>query len=132
MKPKTRDNLIYLAVGLGIAALVWINFFRAESRGQEPWWPSRFAFRAVTTSCLLAYFVVKEMRREKATILQMFASVVFATLLELGILFGFRQIVDRLPGIPFTGFAVLEMFFVWQLSVKGVLYLARPGRMGGP
>jgi hypothetical protein len=59
MKPKTRDNLIYLAVGLSIAALVTANAFYADSRGREMWWPSRFTFRAVTTPSLLAYFVVK-------------------------------------------------------------------------
>ena len=33
MKPKSRDNLIYLAVGLSIAGFVVARFFYAESHG---------------------------------------------------------------------------------------------------
>ena len=123
MKPKTRDNLIYLGVGLSIAALVCIDFFYNDSRGQKMWWPSKFAFRTVTTPSLLAYFVVKEMRREKATPLQTFAAVLFATLLQLGIMFSCRQIIDQLPSMSYSALAVLETFVVWQLSVRGVFYL---------
>ncbi len=118
MNKTTRDNLIYLAVGLSIAAVVVIDFFYAESRGREMWWPSSFAFRAVTTPGLLAYFVAREMRREKATLLQTLASVLFAILVQLGILFAFRQTVSRLPGISFSALAVTEMFFVMLLTLQ--------------
>jgi hydrogenase-4 membrane subunit HyfE len=128
MKPKTRDNLIYLGVGLSIASLVCIDLFYADSHGQKMWWPSKFAFRTVTTPSLLAYFVVKEMRREKATLLQTFAAVLFATLLQLGIMFSIRQIIDQLPGMSYSALAVLEMFVVWQLSVRGVFYLTSSHR----
>jgi hypothetical protein len=50
MKSGTRDNLIYLGVGLGVAALVVADFFYADSHGQEMWMPSRFALRAVYTT----------------------------------------------------------------------------------
>lgn len=125
MKPKTRDNLIYLAVGIGIAGLVTANFFYADSHNQKPWMPSRFAFRAVTTPSLLAYFIVKEMRRQNAKLLQTFAAVLFATLVQLGIMFGFRQVVEQLPGTSYAALAVLEIFFVWQLSVYAALHLLR-------
>ena len=128
MKPKTRDNLIYLSVGLTIAALVWADFFYADSRGRKMWMPSRFALRAVTTPSLLAYFVVKEMRRQKASLFQTFAAVLFATLLQLLIMFGFRQIIDQLPGISYSALAVAEIFVVWQLSVRSVFYLTSPHR----
>jgi hypothetical protein len=120
MKPQTRDNLIYLAVGLGIVALGCIDFFYAESHHTKGWMPSRFAFRVVTTPSLLAYFVVREMRRQKATLLQTLGSVLFATLLQLGIMFGSRQIIDQLPGISYSSLAGIEIFIVWQLTVKGV------------
>jgi hypothetical protein len=123
MKPKARDNLIYLGVGLSIAAVVCMDFFYADSRGQKMWWPSKFAFRTVTTPSLLAYFIAKEMRREKATLPQTFAAILFATLLQVGIMFSFRQIIDQLPGMSYSALAVLEMFVLWQLSVRGVFYL---------
>jgi hydrogenase-4 membrane subunit HyfE len=128
MKPKTRDNLIYLGVGLSIVSLVCIDLFYADSHGQKMWWPSKFALRTVTTPSLLAYFVVKEMRREKATLLQTFAAVLFATLLQLGIMFSIRQIIDQLPGMSYSALAGLEMFVVWQLSVRGVFYLTSSHR----
>jgi hypothetical protein len=128
MKPKTRDNLIYLAVGLSIAALVTADAFYADSRGRKMWWPSRFAFRTVTTPSLLADFVVKEMRREKARLLQTFAALLLAMLLQLGIMFGFRQIIEQLPGMSYSALAVVELFVVWQLSVRGVFYLTSSHR----
>jgi hypothetical protein len=126
MTPRTRDNLIYLiylALGIGIAAWLAADFFYTDSQARKMWISSRFAVRAVTTPSLLANFVLREMRREKATLLQTLASVLFATLLQLGILFGFRQISDQLPGISYSALAVLEMFFVWQLTVQVARYL---------
>jgi len=66
-----------------------------------------------TTPALLAYFVIKQMRPEKATVTQMLAAVLFATLLQLGIMFCFGQLMDQLPGIGYSAFAVVETFFVW-------------------
>jgi hypothetical protein len=50
MKQKTRDNLIYLAVGLGVVALIVADFVYADSHGQRMWWPSTFASRATYTT----------------------------------------------------------------------------------
>jgi hypothetical protein len=123
MTPKTRDNLTYLAVGIGIATLLAADFFYADSHGRKMWMPSKFAIRAVTTPCLLAYFVVRSMRREGATLLQTLASVLFATLIQLGILFGFRHIIDHLPGISYSALVVMEMFCVWQFAVRVARYM---------
>jgi len=125
LKPQTRDNLIYLAVGMCVAALVAADFFYSDSHGTKMWLPSRFAFRVVTTSGLLAYFVAREMRRRKAHLLQTLTSVLFATLIELGILFALRGSVNQLPGLSYSAIAVLELFVVWQFTVKAVPYLMR-------
>lgn len=85
--------------------------------------PSRFAFRAVTTPSLLAYFVVRELLMEKATFLQIIASVLFATLVQLGIMFGFRQTVDQLPGMTYSALAVIEIFLIWLLTLRVAQYL---------
>ena len=128
MKPKTRDNLIYVSVGLGLVALLVADLIYSENRHTRMWMPSRFAFRATTTPLLLAYFVVKEMWRKRASLFQTFAAVLFATLLQLGIMFGFRQIIDQLPGMSYSALAVAELFVVWQLSVRCVFYLTPPQR----
>lgn len=85
--------------------------------------PSRFAFRLVTTTLLLVWFVVREMRREKGTTGQIIGSVLFALLAQLGIMTGFRHAVDELPGITYSVLAVLELFLVWQASIKAARYL---------
>ncbi len=101
MKQSTRDNLIYLSVSLIIAGLVAADFFYADSRGSEMWLPSRFAFRAVYSTGLLMYFVVRETRKVTATIAQVFECVLFASVIHLAIVFGFHQAVGQLSGIDF-------------------------------
>lgn len=63
------------------------------------------------------------MLRRKATLAQTLASVLFVTLLQLGILFGFRGIIGQLPGLLFSALAGFEIFFLWQLSVQSAAYL---------
>jgi len=123
VKPQIRDNLIYLAVGICVVALVAADFFYSDSHGTKMWMPSRFAFRAVTSSGLLTYFVVREMRRKKATIMQILASVLFATLVQLGVLFALPETINQLPGLSYSAIVAVELFFVWQLTVEGVPYL---------
>jgi branched-subunit amino acid transport protein AzlD len=123
MKPETRDNLIYLGVGLGIAALVAADFFYTDGHGQKMWWPSRLVFRAAYTTLLLAYFVVKEARKMKATLVQILGYVLFASLVHLAIVFTFRHAASELSGITFAAAAVFEMFFVFQVLMLVVRYL---------
>jgi hypothetical protein len=126
MTSKTRDNLIYVAVGLGIAALVSLDFFYSDSHHRKEWVPSRFAFRAVTTPSLLAYFVVREMLEEKARFFQIVGPVLFATLVQLGIMFSFRQIIDQLPGMTYSALAVMDIFIVWLMTIQVAQYLSSP------
>jgi hypothetical protein len=123
MKQKTRDNLIYLAVGLGVVALIVADSVYADSHGQRMWWPSRFASRATYTTALLAYFVARETRKAKATLAQVLACTLFASIVHLGIVFTFHRAVGELSGISFSALAVFEMFLVFQLMMAVVRYL---------
>lgn len=123
MKQQTRDNLIYLAVGLGIAALLVADLFYTDSRGREMWIPSKFAIRAVMSALVLPYYLIKMMRADKATPGQIIAAVLLACAAHLGIIFAFRQAVGQLAGIGFCALAVPEMFFVGVLSEQAVLYI---------
>jgi len=123
MKPRIRDELIYLSVGIAVAGAVIADFLYTDIHGSGMWMPSRFAFRLVTTTLLLVWFVVREMRREKGTTGQIIGSVLFALLAQLGIMTGFRHAVDELPGITYSVLAVLELFLVWQASIKAARYL---------
>ena len=123
MKQNVRDNLIYLSVGLVIAGLVTADFFYADSRGRVMWLPSRFAFRAVYSTGLLEYFVVKETRKVLATAVQVLECVLFGSTVHLLIIFGFHQAVGQLSGISFSSLVVLEIFLVLLLTLLVARYL---------
>ena len=123
MKPTTRDNIIYLGVGLGIAALVTFDFFYADSRGKEMWMPSEFAFHVVAYMGILGYFVATETRKVKATFMQTALCVVAASILHLGVAFGFRQTYAGGLSFGLYGLALLEFFLIVQLMVQSISYL---------
>jgi hypothetical protein len=123
MKPRTRDNLIYLAVGLGIAAFVAADFFYSDSHGRKMWMPPRYAFRLGYTTILLGYFVVIETRKVKATVVQVLACVLFASIVHLAIGFGVRQESEQLSGLSFSAWFVLELFLLVQLLVAVIRHL---------
>lgn len=123
MKPRTRDNFIYLAVGIGVATLVVADFFYAESQGRKMWVPSKLAFRLTYTTILLGYFVVKETRRVKVTLVQSLACVLLAGIVHLAIGFSFSHFLEQLSGLSFAAWVVLEVFLLVQLLVLVVRYL---------
>jgi hypothetical protein len=125
MKPKTRDNLIYLAVGLSIAGFVVARFLYAESHGNVIGKLSTFAFRVVTTLLLLAYFVAREVHKMKTTLSEVIICVLVAGLLSLLISFGFRLAVGQLSGILYTGFASLEILLIIKLITWVVSHFRR-------
>jgi hypothetical protein len=123
MKRTTRDNLVYLGIGVGIVALILTDFYVSDSHGLRMWWPSTFASRVAYTTGLLMYFVARETRKMKATVAQVFAYTLFATIVHLAIVFTFRSAAGELSGIFFSVLAVLEMFLVFQLLMVVVRYL---------
>jgi hypothetical protein len=123
MKPKSRDNLIYLGVGLGIVALLVVDLIYTESHGREMWMPSKFAFRIVGSTGILAYLLGKKMHQGRATLVQILVGVLLAIVVHVGIIFKFRQAADQLSTISFSPFVILEMFFVAVLSEQAVLRL---------
>jgi hypothetical protein len=125
MKPKTRDNLIYLVIALSIAGVLVGSFFYADSHGQVLVFPSRFAFRVVTSLLLVGYFIAREARKMKATFAEIVGCLLVAGLLNLAISFGFRQTVGQLPGILYAGLAGLETFLIVELISRVVLHSKR-------
>jgi hypothetical protein len=123
MKQRTLDNLIYLAAGLSIAALLVADALYADSHGREMWVPSWFGARVVYVTALLAYFVARETRKVKATIAQALACVLFASVVNLVLAFSFHQAIGQLRGLSFWPLAVLELFLLVQLSVWIVRHL---------
>jgi len=123
MKPRTRDNLIYLTVGLGLAALVAADAFYADGHGTKMWMPSRDDFRLAYSTPLLAYFVIRETRKVNATPFQILGCVVFASLVHLMIWVGFRQALGELSGMAFTFWFVAELFILVELLAKVIPHL---------
>jgi hypothetical protein len=126
MKPRTRDNLIYLAVGVSVAGLVVGLDFYAESHGKALFRLPTFAFRAVTSMLLMGYFVAREARRRvNATLNEVVMCVLAGGLFSLAVSFGFRQTIGQLSGIMYAGLAALEIFIIIELITKVVLYFRR-------
>jgi hypothetical protein len=123
MRQSSRDNFIYLAIGLGVAALVVTDVIYSDSHGLTMWWPSRFAFRGIYTTILLSYFVVRETRKVKATVLEILTCVVFASIIHLAITFAFHNAVGQLSGLSFVVLVAVEMFFVLQSLLQALRYL---------
>jgi hypothetical protein len=128
MKPKTRDNLIYLAVGLSIAAFVAEQVFYSESHGRAIANLSSFAFRAATSTLMVGYFVGRAVRNLNATLAEVVLCVVVAGVMQLAISFGFHQYVGQLSGMSYVGLVALETFFIVNLATWTVSHFrARPG-----
>jgi hypothetical protein len=125
MKPRTRDNIIYLTVGLSIAALLVADVFYTDSHGGKMWFPSRFAFRSVYTTALIWYFVLKGIGQAKLTFVRVLAWLLSATLMHLAIVFASRQIIENLPGIAFAALCPWELYFVFFITEKFALYLTQ-------
>jgi len=130
MKQSTRDNLIYLAVALGIAALLVVQFFYSVRHQRDMRGPSRFVLRAVYSTILLGYFVARETRKRSATLVQAVGGVLCACTVHLGILFAFRDYVDQLTGLSFSAWMVVELFILVQFSGIVIRYLRL--EKGGP
>ena len=123
MKQSTRDNVIYLAVGLSVAALVAVDFFYAESHERQMWWPSELVFHAVAYMGLLGYFVAKETRKVGASLSQIFTCVLAGSILHLAVVFVFRQTYGGHLGLSLFGIALVEFFVIVQAMVQAVRYL---------
>lgn len=118
MTVKTRDNLIYVGVGILVAGTAAAYFFYTDSHGRRMWVPSRFASRSVYTTLLFWYVIIRTTRQARFSFYQILASVLFATFLHLTIFFSCRQILDQLPTIVFWPFWVIELYLVTYVTEK--------------
>ncbi len=123
MKQGTRDNLIYLAVGLTVGGLVVLDFFYADSHGREMWWPSNFEAHLVGYMLVLGYFIATEARKAGATVAQIVIFEVAGSVLYAGVAFGFRRTYAGPLSLPLFGLAVLEYFAMVRLVIYAVRQL---------
>ena len=132
MKSKTRDNLIYLAVGLSIAALVAADVFYAVSHDREIMIPPMYVLRAAGMALITPYFVGRALRSEGVTITKAVVCAVVAGVLQLAICFGFRQFISLLSGLPFVVLATVETFSFVSLATWVASRLSRRHCRPGP
>lgn len=128
MKQTTRDNLIYLAVGFGIVALVVADFWYADSHGKQMWMPSEFAFTTVMTTWLIPYFVYKYLRKMKTAAPKIIACVLLVAILHVILLVSFRDEVRRMGGAAICSAAILELAMFLVLSDRVTRLLSRTER----
>jgi tryptophan-rich sensory protein len=122
MKISTRDSLIYLAVGLGVAALLVVDFLYSDSHGHRMWLPSKFYFRLVYTVLLLEYSLGKYIDKAKGRTTQFILGILFANCAHLVLTFSFRSIINELHGFEFAAIAVLELFMLFKITEQIVHY----------
>jgi hypothetical protein len=125
MKAKTRDDLIYLVVALSIAGVLVGLFFYEDYHGRILVFPSRFAFRIVTSLLLAGYFVAREARRANSSLAVVAMCVLVGSLLQIAINFSFRKIVGDLPGLAYASFAAIEIFLIVELIARMMSRLRR-------
>jgi cytochrome bd-type quinol oxidase subunit 2 len=128
MKQQTRDNLIYLAVGLGLAALLAFDAFYSDSHNRKMWMPSRFAFNVVAFMGVLVFMVVRETRKVRATVGQTVVSALAACSLHSGFASVFPRIFSERFGSGLWVFIVLELFLIVCLMVGVIRYIHRVHR----
>ncbi len=129
MKQTTRDNLIYLAVGLGIAALVVADFWYADSHGKQMWMPSDFAFKTVMSTSLIPYFVYKYLRRMKTAVPKIVVCVLLTAIFHVVLLVSFQDEIRRMGGASMWVATILELAVFLALSDPLTRLLSRIERM---
>lgn len=117
MKRLTRDNLIYLAIGIGIASfLVWQDFYAENHHGRGIIHISKFEFRTISSLFIVGYYLALQLRKLKATITEILGCLLVSSLLLLAVAFEFRDYMTNLPGIAYVGVVVLEAFFIFSFA----------------
>jgi hypothetical protein len=107
-------------VGLIVAGLVTFDFFYADSRGREMWWPSKFEARLFGYMLILGYFVATETRKAGAAVTQVVVCVVAVCILHTGVAFGFRQTFAGPLTVQLFALAMLEYLILVKVMVWGV------------
>ena len=121
MKPKTRDNLIYLAVGLSIVAFVAEQVFYSESHGRAVAKLSTFAFRAAGSMLVAGYFVGRAVRNLHVAPYRVILCVIAVSVLQLAMSFGFQQYIGQLSSMSYVTVAAIETFLLVKVTTWVVL-----------
>jgi hypothetical protein len=130
MKPSTRDNLIYVAVGLSIAAFLTEQVLFSDTHGRVLANLSSLVFRAGGATIVVGYFVARVVRNSGATLSKVALYVVVVSALQLGISLYFRQYVGQLSGLAFIGLATIETFLIVSLAAWIVSHAGRHQKTG--
>src|SRR5271157_526910 len=116
MKPSTRDNFIYVAVGLSIAGFVAEQVLFSDTHGRVLANLSALVFRAGGATIVAGYFVARVVRNSGAPLNKVALYVVVASAVQLAISLYFRQYVGQLSGLAFIGLATIETFLIVSLA----------------
>lgn len=125
LKPKTRDNLIYLAVGIVAVVAITVPMFIADSRGREMRVSPNinFWFRVISSPLVVCYFQLREGTRLRVKRIELTGWVLVSIIMYLGVAFGFRDVVNSLSGIAYT--AILAAATWLSVVVMGRLLLRK-------
>ena len=125
MKRSTRNDLIYLVVGLCVAALVVVDLFYADLSGRQMWWPSNFWAHLLGYMVILEYFVARETRKAGAGLGQTIICILATAVLHAGTAFALHGLYDGPFTLVLFAAAMLEFFIILQLAVWAVRHWLR-------
>jgi hypothetical protein len=128
MKTTTRDNIVYLAVGLGAVAALALDVFYSLKRGHNMWNPSLFEERAITATLVMEGILADGLRKERVPFRQILIWLFFATILHIGFLLLFRQFLGGTLLSSFALWAILEVVAVIQITQRLRRYVASESR----
>jgi hypothetical protein len=116
MTDTTRDNIIYLTVGLTIAILVAGDFVVADHRGTEMWWPTSLQFHAASYWFVLSYFIATETRKITSSVVQIIICEFIGAVLHVGVVLMFHDTLARPLGLRLFAIAIIEFFVIVEIA----------------
>jgi hypothetical protein len=122
MNNKTRDNLLYLGIALGVAAVILGPLVYAISRGRDiPHFPVKPAWLVISTVVLVAY-VIQNLRRRRFGIRRALPLLLVVALAHVVISLTILDRVTRLPilllGIGIFLEAHAALLIIQKLGVR--------------
>src|SRR5262249_34701327 len=116
MKTATRDNVIYVATGLGLVALLIVDLVHFDRRGEKAWLPSLSTLRIAATGLVAAGLIVDTLRKHRVAAREILASVSFAICLHIVLTLPFRELIGGMSLATFSLCGVFETVALAQFT----------------
>lgn len=126
MKAKTKDNLLYIGIALGIAAIILGPLIYAISRGTDiPAFPLEPAWLVVSTVILVAY-VAQDLKRRHLRIWTILLSALCVALVHSVATAAILHALTRVPLLLLGMGIFVEAYIALQIIDRLVIRQSKP------